>query len=260
MSDFEQRINDLDVRLFEKIDGQSLPADRRSLLAVQRAVRNALGAYTYLEIGSHLGGSLQTHYADPKCKRIYSIDKRPLSQPDERAIDYKYDGNSTERMLVNLRTAYPNVTENLVTMDDDARNIDPQRVEHAPDVCFIDGEHTNDAVYSDFRFCFAVASPNAMICFHDSNLIFAGLDKIKAHLQSESVEFGTMKLGGTVYVILLGTAGGKYEAALSEFAMDEAAFFAKSRRSLGLVRMLNRCRGLFTGLFRRGEEKSSSVR
>jgi len=255
MSDFEQRVHHLDVSLFEKIDSQSTCEDRRSLLAIQRAVRNERGDFVYLEIGSHLGGSLQTHYVDPKCRFMYSIDKRPLVQPDQRAIDFEYEGNSTERMLSNLRSTYPDVVEHLLMFDDDAKNIDREMIEHAPDLCFIDGEHTNEAVVSDFRFCIDVASPNAVICFHDANLVFGGLTEIKAFLRRESVEFSSLKLGGTVYVILLREASERFHSELSKFAIDEAAFFATSRRSLGFVRMMNRCRGWFGGLLKQRREQ-----
>ena len=42
------------------------------------------GPFRYLEIGSHLGGSLQALVADPRCMEIVSIDTRPDSQPDDR--------------------------------------------------------------------------------------------------------------------------------------------------------------------------------
>src|SRR4051794_16482548 len=96
---FEGRLERLDLSLFEAIPSESYPGDRRSWLALQHAVRRAPAGYTYLEIGSHLGGSLQQHLVDPRCRRIFSIDKRPLVQPDDRGVVWHYDGNSTARML-----------------------------------------------------------------------------------------------------------------------------------------------------------------
>ena len=61
MDDFEAQINRLDVALFGHIFSATTQEDKRSLLAVQRAVRELKAAqgYVYLEIGSYLGGSLQ---------------------------------------------------------------------------------------------------------------------------------------------------------------------------------------------------------
>ena len=108
MIKIEDRIQLMDVSLFDGIASETSVEDRRSLLLIQKSLRD-LGEYVYLEIGSHLGGSIQAHFADPKCKLIYSIDKRPLSQPDERGIRYPYPENSTHRMITNLHSAFPAV-------------------------------------------------------------------------------------------------------------------------------------------------------
>lgn len=75
--EFDQNLNDLDLELFAVIPSQSTDDDKRSLLAVQRRTRELAGNYSYLEIGSYLGGSIQPHLLDSKCKSIWSIDKRP---------------------------------------------------------------------------------------------------------------------------------------------------------------------------------------
>jgi hypothetical protein len=99
MTQFEEKLNRLDLALFEKISSQTTEDDKRSLLAIQNATREIYPNYNYLEIGSHLGGSIQPHLVDEKCAKIYSIDKRPLVQPDERGVNYGYPENSTQRML-----------------------------------------------------------------------------------------------------------------------------------------------------------------
>src|SRR5437868_8479629 len=99
MTDFDNAIQNLDLQLFEKIASQSTDEDKQSLLAVQAAVREIAGEYNYLEIGSYIGGSIQPHLLDPRCRRIYSIDKRPHSQPDARGFDFIYQNNSTARMM-----------------------------------------------------------------------------------------------------------------------------------------------------------------
>jgi hypothetical protein len=102
VSQFGERLHALDITLFDGIPSQSTGLDRRSLLAAQGAIRARFGSYVYLELGSHLGGSVQTHVMDPACARIYSIDRRPLAQPDARGQDSDYAGNSTARMIENL--------------------------------------------------------------------------------------------------------------------------------------------------------------
>src|SRR5262245_59764310 len=107
-SSFESRIERLDLSLFSGIESLTTDLDKRSLLACQLAVRHLRDSYVYLEIGSHLGGSLQSHVLDDRCEHIFSIDKRPARQPDERGQDDQYPDNSTDRMLDNLKSVSPN--------------------------------------------------------------------------------------------------------------------------------------------------------
>ena len=66
MNSFIDRVETLDLSLFGRILSQTTDDDRRSLLAVQRAVAKAHRTYTYLEIGSHMGGSIQPHLVDAR--------------------------------------------------------------------------------------------------------------------------------------------------------------------------------------------------
>jgi hypothetical protein len=81
------RVAALDTSLFTGIESQTSEPDRQSLLALH-AVIGEHGPFDYLEIGSHLGGSLQALVADPRS--IVSIDTRPLLQPDDRGDDAAY--------------------------------------------------------------------------------------------------------------------------------------------------------------------------
>jgi hypothetical protein len=83
MTDTAHRIRDLDLSLFDHILTQTSKGDRRALLGVQRAVMRRHGQFAYLEIGPHLGGSIQPYLLNPTCTHIYSIDSRPLLQPDD---------------------------------------------------------------------------------------------------------------------------------------------------------------------------------
>lgn len=77
-TEVDSRIDRLDLSLFDAVETQSCDGDQLAWLAIQRSLRS-VGGYTYLEIGSHLGGSLQQHVVDPKCNWIVSIDRRPVS-------------------------------------------------------------------------------------------------------------------------------------------------------------------------------------
>src|ERR1700755_1485638 len=127
MSDLEQAIGDLDLKLFAKIESQSTDNDKRSLLACQLATRELAPGYNYLEIGSYLGGSIQPHLLDEKCARIFSIDMRPEKQPDERGANYTYLNNSTARMMEKLRDVDADGLAKITTIDGDTRSLDPKQ-------------------------------------------------------------------------------------------------------------------------------------
>ena len=207
MSDFNQRLATLDTSLFEAIPCQLYDDDRRSLLAIQQAIRGRAGTYCYLEIGSYMGGSLQPHLLDPKCKRIYSIDKRPLRPRDDRSLPLEYPGNSTAAMMQNLRRISREADLKIMAYESDAASVDRTSIAPRPELCFIDGEHTTEAVLSDFDFCRAVADSPAAIIFHDVNIIFPALERILHKLQEEHTPFEAYALPSFVFVIEFGGVG-----------------------------------------------------
>jgi hypothetical protein len=103
-----ERLARLDTSLFERISSQTSENDGRSLPAIQEAVRERGPSYAYLEIGSHFGDTIQSFLRDDRCTCVFSIDRRPLKQPD-------------------------------------AREVDPAAVAPKPAICFVDGEHTDGA-------------------------------------------------------------------------------------------------------------------
>ena len=222
---FDDAIERLDLRLFDAVPSQTEPGDRTTLLTIQRGLRRR-GEYVYLEIGSYLGGTLQPHYGDPRCRRIYAIDKRPTQTPDERGRFFSYPDNSTAAMIENLRRAYPGVgPEKLRTFDADAREVNPRALEEAPDFCFIDGEHTNTAALSDFEFCLKAAKKDSIIAFHDAALIIEALHEIKQRLAADAIPFAGMKLGGNVYALALREAAPRWIAELAPLRRDEESYF-----------------------------------
>jgi hypothetical protein len=200
---FKERIKRLDITLFERIVSQTTDADKKSLLAIQLCARECKEGYVYLEIGSHLGGSIQPHLVDPKCKWIYSIDKRPSSQPDERGPICEYPDNSTERMRALLAGIDPDGVKKIECIDADAKCIARSVISRAPNLCFIDGEHTPAAVVADFDFCLKVCAVGATIVFHDSQIVFRGLRSVISGIKREGRQFSTHALSEVVYVICL---------------------------------------------------------
>jgi Methyltransferase domain len=244
MANLDDKIASLDIGLFDAVPSQTYPEDRESLLRLQRCIRRA-GSYVYLEIGSHLGGTLQPHVVDSRCVVIYSVDKRPLQQPDELLGVWHYPENSTERMLSGLQTALPQVSlKKIATFDVDARELDPGRFIPKPDFCFIDGEHTDQAVRSDFDFCLRVCSPNGIIGFHDANFVVGGLARIKCQLTANRIRFRGMLLPRNVYVILLNDAIERFAEEIGEAAQDEPRYMRQARWALLKTRISRRYPGL----------------
>jgi hypothetical protein len=200
------RISALDIGLFKSIPSESSDNDKRSLLACQNAMRALHPEYRYLEIGSYLGGSIQPHLLDPLCDQIVSIDKRPEQMPDNRGLTYKYPNNTTARMVDLLREVEPDQLDKLVCIDGDSGELDPAEITDPVDLCFIDGEHTDEAVLRDFRFAHAVVGKDGVIIFHDAQIVYRGLTEIVEGLRKSGRPFKAYNLPDYLLVIELGDA------------------------------------------------------
>jgi len=203
MFEFDNAITELDLRLFQTIESQSTDLDKQSLLACELAVREIAPNYNYLEIGSHLGGSIQPHLLDPRCRQIYSIDKRPPSQPDARGFDFVYENNSTRRMMELLSKVAEN-TEKITTIDGDTKTISPDSIRDRIQLCFVDGEHTDEAVVTDFNFCLRVLDEGGAIVFHDAQITYNGIAACIRTLEEKNIEFRAYVLPHIVFVVEIG--------------------------------------------------------
>lgn len=203
MNDWIEKVDNLDVSVFEAVPSQTNAEDRRSLLAVQRATAKRSAEYTYLEIGSHLGGTIQPHFVDDRCEKIYSIDARPSQQPDDRSPGYiaYYEHNSTERMLKLLQGIDGGGIAKIDCFDADASKVGPDKITSRPQIVLIDGEHTKSAVLSDFQFCRRVVSESGTILFHDFDIIYPAIREICDQLNEEGCTYLPLKLGGSVFAI-----------------------------------------------------------
>ena len=203
-SSFEVMLKSLDIGIFDFIETQMSDPDKKAILSLQRRKMETRESYCYLEIGSHLGGSIQPFLVDPHCMKIYSIDKRPPSQPDIRGKVFEYPGNSTARMLNNLRDFSEKDVQKITCFDSDAREVPADAISPKADICFIDGEYTVEAVASDFLFCMSVVRDGGCIIFHDAVLIHRALRQILDKLDHDGKKFLSFAFEDAVFCVDFG--------------------------------------------------------
>lgn len=235
-----QRIEALDLSLFASVPSQTTEGCRRSLLAVQRAVARKFGRYVYLEIGSHLGGSIQPHLVDDRCTRIYSIDPRPRQQPDDRAPGtvITYEDNSSERMLRLLSEVGGARIAKIECIEQTTSQIDPGRMVPRPHLAFIDGEHTRKAVLSDFWFCHRVLAEGGAVLFHDFWIIEGVVQSIWRRLRGDRIGVVGLRLEGAVYGLFYDSALVGSDPYLSTMARRNLLFWPRLLAKRYLKRLL----------------------
>jgi hypothetical protein len=205
METFEKRLETLDVKLFEKIHSQTSDSDKRSILACQKGIGELIPAgFTFLEIGSYQGGSLQPFLMNERCKKIISIDKRPKVSPDERGTDVIYLDNTTDKMLERLKEIYPQGVSKIECIDADVSEINADNFAEKPELCFIDGEHTDEATWRDFQFCYKVMAKNGVVLFHDAMIIYNAIFRVIEFLKENNVKFRAYNLPSVMFVIEIG--------------------------------------------------------
>lgn len=207
VENFEGAVSALDISLFDHIRSQTSPDDKRALLAVQDFVRSRRERYAYLEIGSYLGGSLQTYIKDKKCRRIYSIDQRSAVVADNRfPKGLAYEGQvKSQQMLDNLRMLVSDLGH-LMVFDAQSSQVPTEKITLKPDLCFIDGEHTDHAVEADFNFCRSVMEKSGIVVFHDAFLVRDGINRIMRRLWMTGVRFKGYHLKSSVFVLVFADA------------------------------------------------------
>jgi hypothetical protein len=213
MSALDAQIDALDTQLFSFLLRQTNEWDRRALLALQGAAAATCGSFTYLEIGSYQGGSLQAVMRDPRCRSVISIDARTVEAPDDRGWTESYEDNTTEHMR-DLLGALPDVDMNKLTTFEAGRDrLSASDLPSRPTYCFVDGEHTYDAVARDARFCAEAVGGEGVIAFHDYGVVGPA---IRAFLQERWQEVSLALAfdgptapvqGGGVFALELGERG-----------------------------------------------------
>lgn len=229
---FVERLQELDPTVY-LVPIQGSDEDKVTLLSLQSTVRTALAQYVYLEIGSHIGGTLLPHLLDPACRQVISVDKRPAGQLDQRGVIFDYPENSTARMLKTLEPHVPACAfSKLTTFDSDIAEVDVAAVPLKVDFAFIDGEHTTPAAFRDFLNLTRFLAPSAVVAFHDAHILFDAVANVEAFLKYQRVEFRSFFLPGVVYVLLTGDFIALASEALQRRALDREEFVHTCRVSL----------------------------
>ena len=214
MSAIAERVDALDTELFSFAgEAQTLEWDRRALLALHAAAADVCGRFSYLEIGSYLGGSLQVLMRDPRCRNVISIDPRLATTPDDRGGPWTYEDNSTSHML-ELLGEIPDVDiGKLTTFETTTATLSPAELTVRPDYCFIDGEHTHEAVLRDAHFCAEAIDGAGVIAFHDFVIVGSAISAFLREYWREvsfAVPFSAPRnpsFGGGVFAVEIGGRG-----------------------------------------------------
>lgn len=202
----EQRIRDLDISLFDDVVTQLRLNDRKSLLALHTACRDAYGSFTYLEIGSYLGGSLQAFVRDPACEAIVSIDPRPSSAADLRGEDARYPDNTTRGMLERLAAIPGADAAKITTLEASTEGLDPLALPCRPQLCLVDGEHTDGAALRDAEFCLEAMQGDGCIAFDDPNIVYKAIRALTDRLEAGGREIHAYLLPYSIFVVEVGAA------------------------------------------------------
>jgi hypothetical protein len=222
-------IEALDATAFV-VESETSCNDKVSFLRLQKLIRSRLNSYVYVEVGSHLGGTLAPHLADPRCRMVISIDPRPLEQPDARGRSFVYDGNSTVRMVEGLKRVLPeDCLAKLRTFDLDAAEVCHAQIKARADLVMIDGEHTIVAAFSDAMSLLPVVSVNAVISFHDAELVAEAICNLERFFTYAGIKFKTVFLPDSVCAIGLRGMADHIATELGPHAHDRDRFLVNAK-------------------------------
>lgn len=218
----------LDITVFS-VPSSTTHGDRTSLLRLHKLVSTSVKRFNYLEIGSDRGGSLVPLLADPNCAKIVSIDLRPELQPDERGTSFPYPVDGEVLMMKNLRERFSEIhLARMQTFKLDIRDVDAASLPKI-DLALIDGEHTDVACFSDADRVLDFVKKDAVIIFHDSNLISDAIQNFERMLTRLKIEHSTVFLPDVVAAIGLGKFASKIQSELGTISAPRAPFFAQAQ-------------------------------
>ena len=107
-------------------------------------------------------------------------------------------------MMDGLRAVEGGDVGKIVTIDGETSGIDPDSVQEKIHLCFIDGEHTDEAVMSDFKFCLYSLRGVGAVMFHDAQIVYNGIQDCLDLLDRDGVGYHAYALPNAVFVIEVG--------------------------------------------------------
>lgn len=227
------KMSSIDISIF-KVPTQTSYEDRVALETIRSFLSAKVPSYNYLELGSYRGGTLLPHLTSTNCNRILSVDRRVSFQPDERrAKGYSYEGITTSSLIKELRRHVddPECFRKLETYDGIIDDLNPQIIQKQyPEgfhLCFLDAEHTNEAVFSDFIYTYRLAASDSVIMLHDSWMIGSGIKNIIFYLQFIKVPFYFRQIKDTVTAFFLGSYANQdhLPETIRSVPFDQEAYF-----------------------------------
>ena len=151
---------------------------------------------------------------------------------DERGA-LEYVGNSTRRMISTLKAAGgSDIIAKLTTFELDISDIDPAQIGAPIHIAFIDAEHTNRAAFRDFLQAFKLVNRDALIVFHDLNILVDALCNVEAFLKFVDVKHHVFYLADHVFVVALGKLAEPAVAELGPAALNPQEFYVSAKREL----------------------------
>jgi len=110
-------------------------------------------------------------------------------------------------MLESLRQIPGSDVSKTTTFEASTSGLNATMINARPALCFVDGQHTDEAVSADTRFCLSVLADNGIIMFHDANVIYGGLRKILPELTASGRVFRAEVIPGSIFLIEFGSLG-----------------------------------------------------
>ena len=107
-------------------------------------------------------------------------------------------------MLAGLRQIPGADVSKIKTFETTAAKLNGKMIGARPQLCFIDGEHTDEAALVDARFCLSVLAENGAIAFHDANMIYGGLRTLLAELAASGCLLRAQMLPDSIFLIEVG--------------------------------------------------------
>ena len=136
-------------------------------------------------------------------------------------------------MIEGLREWLPAAAlERLVTFDADASQVRSSQIPKLARLALIDGEHTVAAAFSDFLNLRRFIEKDAIIIFHDSNLVFDAIRNCEALLVDAGASFTTVFLPDQVAAIGLGELSEKLALETSPYSLPRVQFLSDVERAL----------------------------